>query len=145
MAVLAGQVAYAGRVPGERIGTDIDTANSGTFVAETLVQSLTVDLIAGRTYQVRVHTRFNSSVLGDTVVARLREDSVAGNELTSGVDTVTSSTLGTPYTIEAEYTPASNETKTFVVTGLRSPGTGNIARVAASNRPSYLMVSYVRG
>ncbi|MCI0687022.1 MAG: hypothetical protein L0Y54_07280 [Sporichthyaceae bacterium] len=147
MAVLAGETIIAGKVPGERIATDIDTADSATFTTtETEVQSVTAALVSGRTYRIRWATRFESSVADDRVIARIREDNSTGSELSNMVVRMfTVGSIGWPVTIEAEYTAVATGNKTFSATGVRQSGTGNCFMEAAANRPSYLYVDYIRG
>jgi hypothetical protein len=143
----AGFELLAGRIPGERIATDIDTSDSSTFTStETEVQAVTAALVSGRIYRVRAYTRFNSSVATDTVLARLRQDNSTGTEMsTAAVDAPTNVTHGAWVMLEAEYTAVASANKTFVLTGIRASGTGNCLREAAANRVSYLYVDYIRG
>ena len=143
----AGFQLVAGRIPGERIATTSTTSDSSTFTTtEAEVLSVTAALVDGRTYRVRAHCRWASSVAGDRVIGRIRQDSVTGSEVTSAnVIADTTATNGWPMMIEAEYTATATGDKTFVVGGVRASGTGNCYMVAASNRPGYLYVDYIRG
>lgn len=148
MAVFAGQSAIAGKMPGERIATDIDVSDSATFTTtETTVQSVTADLVSGRIYGIHFYGHANSSVGTDHVVFRIREDNSTGTELQSDVVGVDgSTTLGTKSELYAEYTAVATGSKTFVVAGIRTAAsTGNCFLEAGSNRPSYLYVDYIRG
>ena len=148
MAATAGQIAEAGRIPGERIATSIETSDSSTFTtSETALQSVTAAVVSGRTYRVKWATRLSSSVANDQIGANIREDSVAGAQLAGDNIQVfgASSTNGWPFRAEVEYTADATESKTFVATGTRISGSGNCFREAASNRPSYLYVDYIRG
>ena len=143
----AGESVIAGRMPGERIATQIDTADSGTFTTtETTVQTVVAALVNGRTYRIKHHTRWGTSVSGDRINSRLREDNSVGNELQSAnvIVDVTATGSGFPGDLEVEYTAVATGNKTFVATGDRSTGTGVITCEGAAT-PRYLYVDYIRG
>lgn len=141
---LAGDIIRASD-PFKRIATTVETTDSATFTGtETVIGTVTAALVSGRTYRVRVHTRIGTTVANDIAIVRLREDNVTGTEMTSARSgAMDTSGLGNVITAEAEYTAAATANKTFVVTGIRTTGTGNLRRVAATNRPAYLYVDYV--
>src|SRR5262245_47835290 len=144
---LAGETIIAGKIPGERIATDIDTADSSTYTTtETEVQSVTASLVSGRTYKVCAFTHCNSSVGTDEQNVRIREDNATGTELQSAKVLISGSiTLGMQVFLYAEYTAVSTASKTFSLAMQRSTGTGNCFREAAATRPSYFWVDYVSG
>lgn len=148
---LAGESIIAGQVPGERIATDIVTADSSTFTTtETSVQSVTAALVSGRIYRVRWCVHWGSSVEGDRVQIRIREDSGTSGTILqefTGESTAAhgGSSLGEYDTPEAEYTAVSTGNKTFSGTMVRSSGTGNVQLEGASTRPNYMYVDYIRG
>ena len=147
MAATAGSRAEAGRIPGERIATTVVTSDSSTFTtSETLVVSVTASVVSGRTYRVRFIGRWGTSVLNDWVRARLREDDATGTLLNfSAVELFTVSSSGNQLMpIEAEFTSSSTASKTFVVTGQRIGGTGNVRLDAESAGPAYLYVDFIR-
>lgn len=143
----AGQQLVAGRIPGERIATTVyDTDSSNFTTSETEIASVTASLVSGRTYRVRMVTRIGTSVANDIGTPRIREDNTSGTEMT--VDYLAlpnAGTAGNWYSAEAEYTAVSTGNKTFVGTCLRGGGTGNLRREAASTRPTYIYVDYIRG
>jgi hypothetical protein len=148
VAVLAGASVVAGQVPGERIATQTDTADTSTFTTtETTVSTVTADLVNGRTYRVRFVGRFQSDVAGDSVNARLREDSSAGTQMQGTRVYSATATAGFGFTIsfEAEYTAVATASKTFVATGERSVGSGNVMCEGSATAPRYLYVDYIRG
>lgn len=130
-----------------RIATSIETADSAGFTAETQIGSVTGDLVAGRTYRVRSNAQVGSTVVNDTALVRLREDTISGTLM--GLNTGDIHTTGNIPTIcfmEAEYTPAADETKTFIVSAQRLSGTGNIRREAVSpGWPQLTYIEYVSG
>lgn len=137
------------RISGARIGTNIRTSDSGTFTTtETLIDSVTVPLVSGRTYLIRWTVAWGSSVAADTVFGRIRADSVAGTQLQIlRVNIPATGGAGTRWngTIEAEYTATATGNKTFVGTGVRATGTGNINAKGDATFPIYLYVNYIRG
>lgn len=143
----AGQQLIAGRIPGERIATAIETSDSSTFTTgDTEVASLTAALVSGRTYRVRFSGGFVSTVSGDIVLGRIREDTSAGTVLQEKNRNIgTTSGAGEGFEFEAEYTAVSTGSKTFVVTSVRNGGTGTLHRDGAAVRPSYFYVDYIRG
>jgi hypothetical protein len=145
----AGQLLVAQRIPGERIGVSTVVADSGTFTAETVVMTITVPLVSGRTYSVFANPGLSSSVAADVIRASLREDSVTGTMLDSTIEDMNDATAPTTrkhaLILLSDYTALSTANKTFVVTGERATGTGNVRMPGASTRPSYLLVRYESG
>jgi hypothetical protein len=143
----AGQKLVAGRVPGERIATDIDTADSGTFTTtETVVSSVVAALVSGRTYRVRWVGGCVTTVANDVYLCRLREDSLVGTALMERNRVIgTTSASGEALECEVEYTAVATGNKTFVSTGVRNGGTGTLHADATASRPRYLYVDYIRG
>lgn len=141
---LAGDIVRASDV-NRRIATTVEVTDSATFTTtETTIASVTAALVSGRTYRVRVVTRLGTTVAADAAIVRLREDNAAGTEMTGiRLEAMSTNLAGNVFTVEAEFTASSTANKTFVATGIRSAGTGNIFREAATNRPTYLYVEYV--
>jgi hypothetical protein len=145
----AGQQLVADRVPGELIGVATPvTADSSVFTTtETSVATRTVPLVSGRTYRVKFTGGWNSTVLGDAITARLREDSVTGTQIDANtvLTTLVSSLRGVKGNLEARYTATSTANKTFAATGVREAGTGQCRMAAGTNRPAILEVLYESG
>ncbi|MEU4589990.1 hypothetical protein [Micromonospora aurantiaca (nom. illeg.)] len=128
-------------------------ADSGVFTTvEAAIDSVTVPLVSGRTYRVRWNVAWAGTVAGDTVFTRIREDD--GSTPPTGTqlqiirtEIVTTGGTGTrwPATIEADYTAAATGNKTFVGTGIRASGAGNINAHAGANFPITMTVDYVKG
>lgn len=146
----AGQIIRAGQIPGERLSpVSIRTANfTGITTTETAIDWATVSLVAGRTYKVRWTVAWGSTVAGDTVFGRIREDSVTGNQLMiMRTNIPATGGVGTRWdgTIEAEYTATATGSKGFYGTGVRATGTGSISAQGDPSFPILLYVEYVRG
>lgn len=145
---LAGQIAYAGRIPGERIETVRITQDSPTFTSETVVGSITAPLVAGRTYAVVALARWGSDSAGDDIVARIREDDINGATINHGQGeqpgTISSLGFGA-VPVYAEYTATATGLKTFVLTGQRNFGSGNCRLDASGAAPAFLLVEYIKG
>lgn len=143
----AGEIAEAGRIPGERIATTEETSASSAFTSETVLMSVTATLVSGRTYRVTGKVPLTSSVSNDEARAQIREDNISGTVLDAASGEMSTGTSTTSNNIrpESEYTAVSTGSKTFVVTGERVAGTGNITMNAATTRKGYLYVDYIRG
>ena len=118
-----------------RVATTTVASNSGTFTStEVSLVSVTGYLEAGKRYLIRYPARFQSSVAGDNVQVRIREDSVSGNQLQAcQVGIPTTSTVGFDVLAEVEFTAGASANKTFTLTGQRGTGTGNITMLAAAS------------
>lgn len=144
----SGTELVGGRIPGELVGTSTATANSGTFTTtETVVMTTVASVVQGRTYRVWFYGALSSSVAADAIACRIREDGVAGTELQLRLHVVQSGsgTSGVPTPLEGRYVADVTEAKTFVVTGQRASGSGNINLRAAGTFPCLLDVYYKSG
>ncbi|MEU8371227.1 hypothetical protein [Micromonospora tulbaghiae] len=132
-----------------RVGKNTRTADSGTFtIVEAAIDSVTVPLVSGRTYRVRWNVAWAGTLAGDTVFTRLRENNVSGTQLNIiRSEIVATGGAGTrwPATIEADYTAVATGNKTFVGTGIRVTGSGNINAHAGADFPITMTVDYVEG
>jgi hypothetical protein len=132
--------------PNQRIATTVVTANSSTFTTTAFqVASVTAPLVAGLVYRVVFDGAFDTTVDGDLVRARIYENSTAGTQLQVR-DTGEMHTTGlvTGLRLEVEFTAVTTGNKTFVATGEREAGTGNIILSAHGTFPTYMYVDYVR-
>jgi hypothetical protein len=139
-----------GLVPGQRIAsmTPRTTTPAAVTTAETVLDTVTADLVAGRTYKVSYRSGVLSSVAGDSAFIRIREDNVSGNALQ--LERIHSPLTGGsgsrwPADLEAEFTAVSTGEKTFVGTLIRASGTGDLTSPAGTGQPTYFYVDYVRG
>jgi hypothetical protein len=143
----AGETIVAGRIPGERVATEIITADSATFT-DTAVEraSVTAPVVAGRTYRVVFHGSWASTVAGDTLFVRLREDSTTGTQLNLSAFTIDSTTAaGWRQHLEGEYTADATEDKEFIISVNRVGGSGTCRLEAGDDHPTLFYVEYVRG
>lgn len=142
----AGQRLVAGRAPGERIVTAIRTTASAGFTAtETVTDTVTAALVAGRTYRVSARLLVGSTVAADSSRVTIREDSVSGTQMQQIRVYIPITSTVFPATLESEYTAVASGNKTFVATGQRASGTGTITHGAVATQPVYLYVDYIRG
>lgn len=141
----AGFQLVAGRIPGERIATEVLTSASSTFTAETQIHTVTAALVSGRTYSVTMITGILSTVAGDNVDTRIREDNTSGTILQQVRKDLLATNITECIVLYAEYTAVATGNKTFVGTAARQAGTGNLSRNSGVNTPSYLFVEYVSG
>lgn len=118
----------------------ISVTASGTFTAETTVDSITAPLIDGGVYEVRYVGTFSSSVAADKVSGRLYDTNTAGTKLYDTTQVVVATNSQITLLLEAEFTATATGNRTFIVTGTRFSGTGNITRQAAATLPARLSV-----
>lgn len=147
MGAVAGQAVHAGRVP-DQLARTTATADVTFTTTETAVMSVTAGLVRGRTYAVRFAGAWNSTNAGDRIITALREDSVSGAGLVRRqihMRTSVSALEGRPDAMEAEFVAEATGNKTFVVSAFRNAGSGTCGLEAASTRPCFLSVDYVRG
>jgi hypothetical protein len=142
--VLAGETIIAGKVPGERVGTNVVTASSSAVVSETVVQTVVAPVVQGRIYKVTWDFRINSTVAGDDTQPRLREDNISGAEIQTAAFDLPVVSRAPRFHFEAEYEADATEDKTFVGTLNRVSGSGNVTLLAATNQPALLYVDYIR-
>lgn len=145
---LAGQILQAGRIPGEWIGGEAVTADSAVFgTTETEVMSVTVLLVAGRTYDVIADPAFASGSDGDLVICRLREDSASGTILQRDyvpIEGGGAAQRGFKANLRAHYTANVTGNKRFVVTADTLIGSGGLLK-ADSTHPCRIDVYYKSG
>lgn len=145
----AGQQLTANRIPGERITETEEVADSSTFTtSETEVISVTAALVVGRRYAITGRIGFMSTVSGDTVTCRLREDNTSGTQLDMAEVEISRGNLTTVKYVAivyAEFTAGSTGNQEFICSGTRTGGSGTCRMEADTTRPSYLTVDYIRG
>ena len=130
-----------------REATTGHTTDSGTFTTtETEIATVTANLVTGATYRVRAISHVGTSVANDAATVRIREDTVAGQQIQElRLDLPNAGVAGNYCEIETEYTALATAAKTFSFTAARSSGTGNLRREAQGDRPTQFYVDYVRG
>lgn len=142
----AGFQIVANRIPGERIATSVRTSTVGTFTTtETIVDTITVPLVSGRTYGIFSQADAQSSVANDQVIYSLREDDAAGTRIAVTRLTCLGTNAPFPGRLYGEYTAVASGDKTFVVTMVRTVGTGNITASGGTTQKMYLYVDYLSG
>lgn len=148
MSVGGGDVIFANDINRleEREGTTPIAADSAPWgAAETVASSVTIPAVNGQRYKVWFSGKVSTDVAADASNMRLREDGLSGNQLQLGqVYLPTISGNGWIAYLYAEWTAAATASKTFVLTGQRSVGTGVGHRVRGSaNAPGYLVAEKV--
>lgn len=148
MAVLAGETIIAGKIPGERIATTVETSTSGGIGAtDTVVSTVTAALVSGRIYRVTFDYAYQVSTNASTDhwFLRIREDNLTGTQLQGRRVHSSTNASAMPDHTEVEYTAASTGNKTFVVTVIRTGGAGLFNMFALADQPAYFYVDYIRG
>lgn len=131
---------------GYRLDQDVDTANSGNITGtETVVMTVAEGLNLGATYRLSARLHVDTSVSGDDVSVKIREDDATGTILNQHGFDIPSASFPVLVNLEAEYTAVADASKTFVVTIVRTAGTGNIIKIGAATQPAYFYLDYIRG
>jgi hypothetical protein len=130
------------------IGEDAIDADSSTWddTPEVVVGTVTVGLVDDYRYKIWFHGRVSTDVAGDYAGLRIREDSVSGTQLqfSGNIHLPTTTGNGFPTFLFATYTAAATASKTFVLTGQRTAGTGTAHRIrGSSSSPGYLVVERI--
>jgi hypothetical protein len=132
---LAGEIITADKLS-TLVGTkSLRTVGSGTFTtSETILDTVTVDVVAGRSYKIIWDTQLQSSVADGYARARIRETNVSGTvvQLRNHPTNLTAS-QSFPIRMEASWTATSTGSMTFVATAVRMTGTGNLSSFASSD------------
>lgn len=132
----AGDLVYAGdSVPmGTLVTYTIETTDSSTFTAETQISSVTFTAAVGYIYLIESGVQLTSATVTDIVQGSIRADTIAGAELSSGRCAAQTSDAARPVIIPLAYlyTSTTSGSKTFVVTGQRISGIGNVKREAGT-------------
>lgn len=144
--LILGGTATGGASPVRRIGTSIMVTDSATFTTTAVqVASITVPLVSGSVYRVTFDGSFDTTVTGDIVRARIFENSTAGTQLQArDTGSMNAAGLVTALHMEVEFPAVTTGNKTFVVTGERDAGSGDIVRTADATFPAYMYVDHVR-
>lgn len=122
--------------------TASSAATSGT--TELLVATVDAVLTAGITYRITFAGATTVSVTTDHFFARIRENSIAGAQLQGRRFTNGTAASAYPLNMQVEYPANASGLKTFVVTFVRSSGTGTATCYAAADQPGYLYVDSIR-
>jgi len=142
----AGDIITVPTVPGSRIATEVLTTDSTSSASPVVAMSVTAAVVEGRIYRVRFAGLVSSTVMTDSVVLQIREDDEGGPLLATTVVPLTgyNSTFGYPLVREVEWTASATGSQTFAAVTSRFSGTGSAFVEAASNRPAYFYVDYIR-
>lgn len=143
----AGFQLTAGRIPGERIATTTSTSDVGTFTTtETQLDAVTAALVSGRVYKVVWEGAGVSDAIDTTMLVRIRENNTSGTIIQERNFYIpTGSSSGYAMHLSVPYTAVSTANKTFVITGTRNGGSGNLLAEGAANHPRQLFVDYISG
>jgi hypothetical protein len=126
----------------QRIATWTETSDVSFTSAETTVNTVIFNAVAGCTYSIGFCCAFLSSVAGDTANVRIRNDDVSGSTIRV-ISLDLKPAFNTPCTVFTTWTASSTASKTFVVTGLRTAGTGTCRRIGSTLSPAILTVERI--
>jgi hypothetical protein len=136
---LAGNVT---RAPGYTKATATSTSANIT-TTETVVDTITADLISGQEYEVHFYGIWGSSVASDECLIRIREDSLTGTQMVDNRVRIGTANKYYAGLLQANYTATATAAKTFKVTLVRESGTGNCTRGASATSPALFTVRQV--
>ena len=120
---------------------EIREINSGSYTAETLLDTITVPVVDGRRYKIVWDSEIVSSVnaTSETDRVRIREDTTTGTVLQTRTIALPNA-VAAPARAEARFTATVTEDKTFVVTGSQLGGTGSHISGGNASAPTSLAV-----
>ena len=124
----------------QRLATSTRTTTPGTFTAETITDTVTFNAVNTGVYGINYIGSFASSVGTDLIRNFLREDNVTGTSRCGGSWPLPAANTAQFIVLYAEWTATATGSKTFVATGQRLSGTGNITASGSVNSPAVLSV-----
>ena len=130
-----------GRIATSRRTTDSAAVTS--TVTESIIDTVTADLVAGRTYKIVWDFGASQSVATDNFFARIRLDNISGTQLQGFRIMTGNNGTSNPVHRETEYDAVATGPQTFVTTFIRIAGTGSLTSHAASTNPQLLYVEQV--
>ncbi len=137
---LAGEIV----TPTTRDSSARTSSSAGFTTTATVVDTITVSLVNGETYEVEWVSQFSDTVAADRVLVALCEDNAAGTQLFGYFAASPNPTSAAfPIRVLAEYTAVATGSKTFVGVLQRVAGTGTITSGAGSTAPSRIIVRQV--
>ena len=116
------------------------TASSATTTTEIVTDTITVPVVAGRTYEIKFFGNYNSTANGDEATANLRLTNTAGTRLDSTTVYLPASTRVYRGSLFGVFTASSTGDQVFVTTVARANGSGNVTRYGSATAPSSLTV-----
>lgn len=128
-----------------QVGLSTRTSNTGGITTtETVLDTVTATLVAGRTYRITYNTNAASTVLTTMARFRIREgNGIAGTmrQLANTVPAIINSDFGV--TLVGRFTAVSSGSQTFSGTLVRASGTGTLSSNANTNQPTYMTIERV--
>jgi hypothetical protein len=130
-----------------RVQEVIIVTRSAFFVAETVVATITHNMIAGRRYWVGTDVGITSETDNDLVVARIRNTNILGGEVTRTylrVATAANVVRAFRPVLGRTWVPVASGPQTFVVTLDLVVGVGRIRLEALGNYPTHVYIDWMR-
>lgn len=139
-------MASGDKLANHQIATRVNTATmaadttGAAVTTETIILTVVGTLTSGRRYAIRGHARSSSTVSGDSVLFRIREDNLTGNATAVNRVWMDADSAGIGCDLYGEYTASATGAKTFVLTMIRRTGTstGIVART-----PAYVFIDEI--
>lgn len=134
--------ALAQRRIGTATGVDTDTA-SATLATETIIDTVTCNVVAGRTYRIRWVFQWNPvSASSVSLRNRIRVGNTSGSQITYNETTRSSTTPNDVYILEADWTAVVTGSQQFSGTSIRLAGTVNSQFRGASSQLRSFIVEF---
>lgn len=114
---------------------DLSAISSGS---NTIIDSLTVPVEAGRRYKLLAYIPYTVGVTGERHYLLLCEDSVSGTQISYATISESSTTGNSAKTVWAYWTAPSTGDKTFVSCTRRASGSGAITIRGSGGQPRIL-------
>jgi len=120
-------------------------SNSSGFASETVVDTISVPVVSGKTYRIRWGMDVSTTVANDLARARVREDNLVGTVRQLKHIKLPDANQDFGATLEFDWTAASTTTKVFVGTIVRHLGSGTFSANSSANEPTWFTAEYVSG
>jgi hypothetical protein len=142
--LVLGSVALTGVT--RRVGTtNADTDGSATSgTTELVVNTVTVNIIAGQLYHVRSYFPYVGSVAADKFFIRLREgNTITGAQITYDNATITTTSAVYVAKPEADWVAPTSGSQVFCVTAQQFAGTGTLTPKGAPSQKRSIIVDLI--
>jgi len=124
---------------------NVNTTNSSNYTTtEIVTDTLTTTIVTGKRYRLVHDAPYQSTVAGDNSLVRIREDNLTGTQLQIYRFNIALAATDCAGHCEALFTAAATGAKTFVITNVRSGGTGTLSRRGSATTPSNFTIQNVK-
>ncbi|HEX2550610.1 MAG TPA: hypothetical protein VHK64_03370 [Nocardioidaceae bacterium] len=122
------------------IGESTSSQTAVGSTSNTLMDSITVTLVAGRAYWVYTYVPYQGNTANDNFYVLMYEDSTSGTQMTYRTVRILQTTRVAATTLRRRYVAAASGSKTFVTAFRRADGSGTFQPVGATGQVRILSV-----